>query len=565
MKVFLQLIKITSSSVEPSTDEKMKSKKFIAIMSAIVFFLIFFPVTVFVGFIVYALTAALADYGIISVIPSGLTIMLHIISAFSLVFGFNVILSVFYFSSDLEYLLPLPISPLKIVGAKFTATMLSENVMEFILVLGAVIGFLCGYGGASDVEGVGINAISIISSIIGMATFPIVPLSYCAIICMVLMYFTKFIKNKDNVSKVTSLSTIILLLALVLFLNLSNGFDTEIFAEQLLEGNLGVFNVLDKIFFQVPFLSKAIAGDFLSLLVYILINVASVAIVLALSPVLYFKAVLNLNGGQGKASKNETPAYDKMIKSSSHLVTYLKKEFRILFRTPAYLTNCVGINLIWPIFIYLFIILQKQNNILGNYLDKLKIGDPSAVLNLSLIIFAISVILTALNCLASSAITREGKHFEVMKYMPVDLMTQINSKALVSIIISGAGLIVYIITAFIIFGIDAHLIVYSVLLSILSVVFTTYLGIYLDTMNPKLVWDDEVNALRGNYHVFFNMALALLITAALCIVMRVLYSMNFLPVAFLQSLILLISGCMSVGFYALCKGKGVKNLMKIEM
>lgn len=187
------------------------------------------------------------------------------------------------------------------------------------------------------------------------------------------------------------------------------------------------------------------------------------------------------------------------------------------------------------------------------------------MLNVSLFVFAISVILTALNCIASSAITREGKHFEVMRYMPVDLMTQLNSKALVSIIISGAGLVVYIITAFIIFGIDARLTAYCVMLSILSVLFTTYLGIYIDTMNPKLVWEDEINALRGNYHVFYNMALALLITAALCVIMRLIYSWNFLPVPFLQSIILLISAGLTVGCYSLCRNKGTKNLLKIEM
>lgn len=564
MNVFFQLVKITSSSVEPSIDEKKRSKAFGKVMSILIMLLIFIPVTVFVGFIVYALTNALASYGESSIVTSGLTIMLHIVSAFSLIFGFNVVLSVFYFSSDLDYLLPLPISPTKIVGAKLTATMLSENVMEAMLVIGAMVGFLFSYGSAGF-ENMGINVVSIISALVGTATLPVVPICYCAIICMVLMYFTKFIRNKDAVSKVTAFAMLALLAALVVFFNVSNGFDTELFAQQLLEGNLGIFSVLDKFFFHVPLLSSAVAGSFVSLLIYILTNAVCVLAVLGASKLLYFNAVVSLNGGQGKAAKNQEFDFDKKIKVSSHTVTYLKKEFKILFRTPAYLSNCVGINLIWPIFIYLFVLLQKQNDILGGYIDKIKVGDPSAVLNVSILVFAISVILTALNCIASSAITREGKHFEVMRYMPVDLMTQLNSKALVSIIISGAGLVVYIITAFIIFGIDAKLTVYCVMLSILSVLFTTYLGIYIDTMNPKLVWEDEINALRGNYHVFYNMALALLITAALCVIMRLIYSWNFLPVPFLQSIILLISAGLTVGCYSLCKNKGTKNLLKIEM
>ena len=563
MNVFMQLVKITSSSVEPAMNEKMKSKTFAVVMSILIVCLIFIPVSFFVGFMVYSLTNGLismVNLGKSGSVEGGLAIMLHIVAVFSMVFGFNVVMSVFYFSSDLDYLLPLPISPMKIVGAKLTATMLSENVMECILVFSALVGFLIGYAPMP-----GINIVGIISSIIGVITFPIVPISYCAVICMIVMYFSKFLKNKDRVSKITAFSTIIILVVLVLCLNISNGFDTNLFVEQLLNDDVSIVHILDIIFFNVPLLTSAASGSIVSLLLYILMNIVCVGIVLLVASKFYFKAVISLNGGQGKTEKATEIDYNKKIKSSSHLISYFKKEILILVRTPAYLSNCVGINLIWPIFIYLFIIMQKQNDILGGYIDKLKVGDPSAVLNVSLLVFGISVILTALNCLASSAITREGRHFDVMRYLPVDLMTQINSKALVSIVISSAGLIVYIITAFIIFGISPMFTVYCVILSTLSVIFTTYLGIYIDTMNPKLVWEDEVNALRGNYHVFYNMGLDLIITTALCALMRFLFWLEFLPVAFLQSLLLVSAALMAFGFYSLCKKKGVRNLLKVEI
>jgi len=565
MNVFLQLIKITSSSVEPAMNEKMKSKVFATVMTILIVLLIFIPVSFFVGFIVYVLTHELvsaANLGVNGAVDGGLAILLHIIAIFSMVFGFNVVMSVFYFSSDLDYLLPLPISPMKIVGAKLASTMLSENVMECILVLSALVGYLIGYAPMP-----GLNIVGIISAAVGVLTFPIIPISYCAVICMIVMYFSKFLKNKDRVSKLTAFSTIIILAVLVICLNLSNGFDTNLFVEQLLNDDIKMLGVLDIIFFNVPLLTSAVSGSIVSLLLYIIANAAAIGVVLLAASKLYFKAVVSLNGGQGKSEKavSGISDFENKIKSSSHLMTYFKKELLILVRTPAYLSNCVGINLIWPIFIYLFIVMQKQNDILGGYVSKLKAGDPSAVLNTSLLIFGISVILTALNCLASSAITREGRHFDVMRYLPVDLMTQINSKALVSIVISGAGLIVYIITAFIIFGISPMLTTYCVILSILSVISTTYLGIYIDTMNPKLIWEDEVNALRGNYHVFYNMALDMIITAAICVSMRFLFWLDFLPVAFLQTLILLAAALMTFGFYALCKKKGVSNLLKVEM
>ena len=565
MNVFLQLMKITGSSVEPTLEEKKRSKAFGVVMGILIVCLIFIPVVFFVGFMVYALTNGLVTLGGEESVSAGLALMLHIVALFSVVFGFSVVMSVFYFSSDLNYLLPLPIHPMKIVGAKLASTMLSENVMECLLVFSALMGFMIGYGFNPPV-GSGINAVSIIAAIVGVATFPVLPICYCAIICMIVMYFSKFLKNKDRVSKITAFSTIAILIVLVVCLNLSNGFDTNKFVSQLINNELGLVNVLNKIFINVPLLSKAMAGSIAALLLYIAVNATAVGIVLLLASKLYLKAVIAIGGGEGaSSSKADSADLEKHFKESSHLMTYFKKELKILVRTPAYLTNCVGINLIWPIFIYLFVVLQKQSNFLGEALERLRYGDETTVLYATLVVFGVSVILTALNCLASSAITREGRHFEVMKYMPVPIMTQINAKALVSIVISGSGLIVYIITACALLGIDFRFASYSVLLSILAVIYSTYLGIYIDTMNPKLIWEDEVNALRGNYHVFYNMALEIILTAAVCGAAIGLNRLGFLPVFFIQTLILALAGFLSIEFYIVCKKKGVKNVQKIEM
>ena len=498
-------------------------------------------------------------------VTAGLSMLLHIVALFSFIFGFNVIMSVFYFSSDLEYLLPLPISPMKIVGAKLTATMLSENVMECLLVISALIGFMAGYGFNPPV-GDGLNAVSFLALIIGVATFPVLPICYCAIICMIVMSVSRVFKNKDRISKATQLSSVLILLALVIFMQMTGGFNPDTFVENLINGNFIVFGVFDKIFCTVPLLCSALAGHIISLLLYIIVNAAAVGIVLLCASKLYFNAVISLNNGQGKAKANDKLFdFDKKVKQSSPIFSYFKKEIKILFRTPAYLMNCLGINLIWPIFIYLFIVMQKQNAMMSGFIDNVRSGDDAAVMHLTVIVFAVSVILTSLNCIASSAITREGKHFDVMRYLPIGMMTQINAKAFVSIIISGIGLIIYIITAFAFFGVSAYLTTYCVLLSILAVVFTTYLGIYIDTINPKLVWEDELNALRGNYHVFYNMGLELIITGVICGSMEYIRYLNFLPVALLQCILLLIAGLLCFRFYVLCKKKGTKNLLNIEL
>ena len=74
----------------------------------------------------------------------------------------------------------------------------------------------------------------------------------------------------------------------------------------------------------------------------------------------------------------------------------------------------------------------------------------------------------------------------------------------------------------------------------------------MDSINPKLVWDDEVNALRGNYNIFYNMALSILFVAVLCVIAYLLFS--FVGV----SEIMLEIFCKIS--YLLCKTRATKNI-----
>ena len=131
-------------------------------------------------------------------------------------------------------------------------------------------------------------------------------------------------------------------------------------------------------------------------------------------------------------------------------------------------------------------------------------------------IVGLSVLVTALSSISSNSISREGKHFSFMKYIPVSYLVQWNAKALVGIIFPAAGILVYWIPLCIVLHVPlAHLLIY-VLLCILAVSFVSYLGIYIDSIQPKLIWDDELSSLRENFNTFFSMGIALVVLAVLC-------------------------------------------------
>ena len=169
----------------------------------------------------------------------------------------------------------------------------------------------------------------------------------------------------------------------------------------------------------------------------------------------------------------------KGLKEKEVSLSYFKKELLILVRTPAYFMNCIVINLVWPILLYLVYALQGPDNFLGKFFKDLSNGNATAGLIFAFCTSGISVLITSANSIASSSITREGSHFAFMKYIPIDFMTQINIKASVAILISGLGMIIYVIIAGILFSLNGMFsLSYKSIFRCVCIIFWNLYGFY---------------------------------------------------------------------------------------
>ena len=552
MSIYLKLVKALISTVEPSTEEKSYNKIFYRIMGFIAIFGIMLPMAFFVGVVIYALTQPLVSQG---AGQNAVEMFMHLISVFSFIFGLNVIFSVFYFSGDIENLLPLPLKSYQIIGSKFTAALISESVMEFIVIIAAFAGYIIASGRAFYAW---------IIAIFGMLTLPVIPLAYCAVICMLIMLLSGFIKNKDMVNKITGFLTLAVVVGIAVLVSNMGGLDTEHLVDALADPSNPLLTVMNCIFPQVHFLvSSMVNNTFINLLFYLAVNGLAIAAFLLIAEGVYFRTAVGINYVSGK--KKDKEKVISSLKMHNPCLTYLKKEFKILFRTPAYFTNCIIINLIWPVFLYIVYLLNGKTNFLDDFIYKIHNGDEESVLILILAISALSVLITAANCIASSALTREGKHFAFMKYIPLSYIAQINIKALVSIIISGAGMIIYVIAAALYLNLGLKMTIFCCLVSILSVSFVSYFGIFMDSVNPKLIWDDELNALRGNYNVFFNMAVAILLEGITCAGSYLLFKFTALGSIIIVIMLFILLMILNTVSYLLCSYKATANIDKLSV
>jgi ABC-2 type transport system permease protein len=199
------------------------------------------------------------------------------------------------------------------------------------------------------------------------------------------------------------------------------------------------------------------------------------------------------------------------------------KECRILYRTPAYRKYCVVVNFIWPLIVVALFVLPATKGFMDTLTKLFTKGYVATDIIALLIVIMLSFFATAMNSIASTSFTREGAHFSFIKHVPLEYKLQIRLKAAVSILYSGITTIISVIILCIFMKCSLLTSIYFAIIGMLSVIICTYIGIMLDSAHPKLNWEDEYGALRGNLNAFFNMAIAIVIAFVLCLLGFILF------------------------------------------
>ena len=529
IKNYLLLTKaIRNNSGEMEMPEQGGKKKAYNILGALAVTCIMIPCCVIVGIIVYVMTVAMEETGGNT---EGLELIVQLMNVFAVIFSIMVIFNMLFFSSDLDHLLPLPVHPGELVAAKFTVAYLAESVMEFMVLFSGFIGYFIATG---------FRPVSVITALAGVLLIPFLPLVYCGIFSLLIMAFLNKARLLKNVDFMVGLVTIIFAgLFILSFVQLDTVSITG-YVTGLSDGNNIFTNIMGKVFFTVPVFLKAVqTNSIIYLLLFIILNVIAGAILYLVGNKLYIRGV-QLVSSTGKASSKRKAAEKRTYKKHSVTVSYFLKECRMLNRTPAYRKYCSYINIIWPILTAALFVIPATKDFMEDFKKVFVTGYVASDIIVLLFVVLLSCFATAMNCIASCCFTREGAHFSFMRYIPVDLRTQIHIKAAVSIFYSGLAVISSVIIMCIFMGCKPIMYIYFIITGILSVILCTYIGIMLDSSNPKLTWEDEYGALRGNLNAFFNMAIAILTGIFLCAIGYVLYNFTELRTAAIFLIYLLV-------------------------
>lgn len=550
MTNYLSLVKVfirSLSMTKPSTKKQMIVTKLLLVLVSL---LIILPFVVVSGLFIYTVTNSLVEYNYETI---GLEFMCILLCVFTFIFSFNVILNELYFTGDIENLLPLPLKPREIVGAKIASIFCAESLVQLLVIFFSVIGFFFALG---------LSFKNFLLGILGMITLPMIPIIYCSIISLLIMSFTRFIKNKETIRKVGLVFVLAVLMLFVYFLGALQNFDLELYIEGFVNGDQTFLHVMRGIFPHINlFIDILVTGSIRSLLLYILVNIGFIVVLLALADVCYFKGVVGLSSKDTESKKSSSNILNN-IKVENPTNSYFKKEIFTLFRTSSYFLNCILINFIWPIFVYVICKLKFPDLTLSKLKNLVTSTDNNTLIIIFMFVIGVSILLPALNSIASSSFSREGKNFYFMKYIPMDYSSQVYVKLLVSFIIAFIGVNVFSLIFYLVIGLKVSTAFIFLIISFLAILFICSLGIIIDSINPKLVWDDELNALRENSNNFIVMGISIFMFIVLAGLCYLLYKSFGLALAFTSILLILI--LLNAIVYDLNRRFTVKNIVEQE-
>lgn len=452
--------------------------------------------------------------------------------------------NIFYFSKDIELILPFPIKPVNLLIAKFNTLICTLYVSE------AIFGIIpiCIYGILTHS-----TLLFYIYAVLIFIFFPVFLALVLSIIMMFVMKISKFIKNKEIFQTI-----ITLLLVTSIFIveyNVINNIFIQNKEIEIVENNFQIADKLiefnnkietsNKLFLvinpAVKVLKNSNLQNIFEIIKIILIDFITFIIFIFIGKKTYLKDILKNTSYLIKTSNKRINLYKK-CKKNIIFKAYIKKEFKNLFRNSMVFMQCVYpmiISLITVIIISI-ILLPKLNEVLNNPDIKQLIGNLEFDLSIVYIILSGIQVLFMISPASLTSISRDGKNASFMKYIPISYFRQILYKGLPQIFINSISVIIIVgilYYAFHSIGIVNVLLVFisSMILNVLN----SYSMIIVDLLNPKLEWDSEYEILKQNNNRYFQYAFTVIVILILVYLNKVLEGINLNLAIIITSIVFL--------------------------
>ena len=432
-------------------------------------------------------------------------------------------LNMFYFSDDIEFVLPLPVEYKNLYQSKLNVLIFSEYIFEILFFLAPLIFF-------GTVMNLGV--MYYIKMILVLLFVPMIVCSIISFFTIRLVGIFKNLKNKDKVQYVSMIFAliIVLLISTMSFGETGQGLTEAEIIDIVLNLNEGI-NYKENIFNKfVNVVSFFLISNDLSIVLTNLIRIILIVLICYRGITLInYKTYknnisINFNNGSNKNIKKlnkgkETTSgidYERFLKNTkqlSILKSYVIKEFKNLLRVPMFFMQCVLPTIVFPIVMLVPFAININN------LEVLDMPPLEELKKLVLtkegisVIIIIMQVLYLMNVNQVTAISRDNKNSTFMKIIPISLYKQCVYKLIPGIILNIIPTIY--LSLILVFVLDFKVLDMAVIFITLLIlnVLESFALILIDLKRPKLNWDSEATVVKQNMNIIVGYFIQIIMCA----------------------------------------------------
>ena len=402
-----------------------------------------------------------------------------------------------YFSKDLKILLRMPLKSKNIVNAKLINMIISEYQMEFIMLAIPMI-----------IYGIIVkcNLLFYVYATIIFFIITIIPILITSVVISIIMRFTNIMKNKTQAMYVAIVLTIFIVSMLTSGWNIpKNGntlnFENSVFqsngiAEGIARHSIFVKNIMDIL---INYNTKV---GFTNLALYALISVLTYGIGLFIIQAVYLKGAIGttINSRKEEQTKKKLSLDDFRMEEKNK--SYLKKELKILSRTPIFCIQCLIIPILYPLAIFtVFVAAVLISKMIG--LDIIKsfmgiINTPRG----QAVFLGVGDVFFMMNFCSIIGVSKDSKSAILIKSMPMGLYSQFNLRTLIGKIINMfSGVMITFAYWYATKDLIMTIIVFLILFLMDSL--GEKVKLLIDLERPKINWDNEYTMMKEHTNVMY--------------------------------------------------------------
>lgn len=447
-----------------------------------------------------------------------------ILATFSiLIFGFLSASSNYYTGCGEEQFMSMPLSAKNIFSAKFGVTFITDALLGF-----ALFTISSGYYGYK--EGLLTNPLFYLGYLTTVIALLLVTVFVIYFLLILVLYFVPSLRKRSFLSAIASILVIIFALSYSMFsTNLTAAIDGE--QTQLVQ-NLG--HTISEIANKNPvlmFLSDGINGNILTMLVMLALSALVIFVLIPAISNLYIKTLNGFSEQKTKKlnQKETAQVFEKGLKRNSVFKSLYIRDVRTVLREPAFLANGPLIIVIMPvIFIFSFLVgflsasEEGVSSLLISIQEFFMEMDASTLEKIEyycvVVAAGLTIFLGTSTSIAATSFSREGKSLYDLKAMPIETENIVAAKlwhAITYVFVALIMVIIILIAGVTLFNIplpQGHLlpmIFQIIMLSITPSILLIYLDMFLDTVNPKLLWENPMAAFKQNANSIFSVLITM--------------------------------------------------------